>query len=83
MSENEFINTIFSAMLNQAVKNRENWVSPLPQDQEEAQRKILDAIHDLMENKTKIKPEYQTQVLEAAVIKIAAEMNWRDGGRRA
>ena len=33
-------------MVNQAIQNRGNWVSPLPQDQEEAQRKIMDAIHD-------------------------------------
>lgn len=51
MSENQFMNTVFSAMVNQAIQNRENWVSPLPQDQEEAQKKVLDAIHDLVENK--------------------------------
>ena len=82
MSEHEFMNTIFSAMVNQAIQNREKWVNPLPQDQEEAQRKILDAIHDIVENRAKIKPEYQTQVLEAAVLKIAAETNWFNGGNR-
>ncbi len=82
MSEHEFMNTVFSAMVNQAIQNREKWVNPLPQDQEEAQRKILDAIHDLVENRAKIKPEYQTQVLEAAVLKNAAETNWFNGGNR-
>ena len=50
MSENQFMNTVFSAMVNQAIQNRGNWVRPLPQDQEEAQKKILDAIHDLVKD---------------------------------
>lgn len=83
MSENQFMNTVFSTMVNQAIQNRRNWVSPLPQDQEEAQKKILDAIHDLVENKAKIKPEYQTQIFEAMVLKFAAEINWYNGGDRA
>lgn len=82
MSENEFINTVFSAMVNQAIQNRGSWVRPLPEDQEEAKRKILDSIHDLMENKAKIKSEYQTQVLEEMVLKVAAELNWFNGGNR-
>lgn len=82
MSENEFINTVFSAMVNQAIQNRGSWVRPLPEDQEEAKRKILDSIHDLMGNKAKIKPEYQTQVLEEMVLKVAAELNWFNGGNR-
>lgn len=82
MSENQFMNAVFSAMVNQAIQNRENWISPLPQDQEEAQKKILDAIHDLMENKAKIKPEYQTQVFEAMVLKFAVETDWHNGGNR-
>ena len=82
MSENKFMNAVFSAMVNQAIQNRENWISPLPQDQEEAQKKILDAIHDLMENKAKIKPEYQTQVFEAMVLKFAVETDWHNGGNR-
>ena len=82
MSEKQFMNAVFSAMVNQAIQNRENWISPLPQDQEEAQKKILDAIHDLMENKAKIKPEYQTQVFEAMVLKFAVETDWHNGGNR-
>lgn len=82
MSENQFMNTVFSAMVDKAIQNRENWISPLPKDQEEAQKKILDAIHDLMENKAKIKPEYQTQVFEAMVLKFAAETDWHNGGNR-
>ena len=82
MNENEFMSTVFSAMVNQAVQNRENWVSPLPQNQEEAQKKILDAIHDLVESKAKIKPEYQAQVFQAMILKFAAETNWHNGGNR-
>ncbi len=82
MSENQFMNTVFSAMVNQAIQNRGSWVSPLPPDQEEAQKKILDAIHELVENKAKIKPEYQAQVFEAMVLKFAAETNWHNGGNR-
>ena len=82
MSENQFMNTVFSAMVNQAIQNRGSWVSPLPQDQEEAQKKILDAIHDLLANKAKIKPEYRAQVFDAMVLILASETGWNYGGAK-
>lgn len=80
MNQNEWMNNIFSAMVNQAISNQQRSVAPLPEDQQEAQEKILDAIHDLLENKEKIKPEFQSQVFDAAILKIASEIGWRNGG---
>lgn len=80
MNQNEWMNNIFSAMVNQAILNQQNHVAPLPEDQQEAQKKILDAIHDLIENKGKIKPEYQPQVFDVVILKIAAETGWMNGG---
>lgn len=80
MNPNEWMNSIFSAMVNQAIMNQQKRVAPLPEDQQEAQKKILDAIHDLVENKEKIKPEFQPQVFDAVILKIAAETGWLNGG---
>ncbi len=80
MSQNEWIKNIFSAMVNQAIINQQKGITPLPRDQQEAEKKILDAIHDLMENKQKIKPEYQSQVFDAVILKIANETAWLNGG---
>lgn len=84
MTQNEFMSSIFSEMVNrsiaQALQNQKAGWQLLPQDQQEAQDKILDAIHDLAENKAKIKPEYQHQVFDAMVLKVAAEMGWLNGG---
>lgn len=80
MNQNEWMNNIFSAMVNQAILNQQKSVLPLPKDQQEAQKKILDAIHDLIENKQKIKLEFQSQVFDAAILKIASEIGWINGG---
>lgn len=80
MNQNELMNNIFSAMVNQAIMNQQKNVALLPEGQQEAQKKILDAIHDLMENKKKIKPEFQPQVFDAVVLKIASETGWINGG---
>ena len=80
MNQDEWMRNIFSAMVNQAIMNRQRGVVPLPEDQQEAQKKILDAIHDLIENKQKIKLEYQPQVLDAVILKIASETGWINGG---
>lgn len=80
MNQNELMNNIFSAMVNQAIMNQQKNVALLPEDQQEAQKKILDAIHDLIENKKKIKPEFQPQVFDAVVLKIASETGWINGG---
>ena len=84
MTQNEFMSSIFSEMVNrliaQALQNQKAGWQLLPQDQQEAQDKILDAIHDLAETKAKIKPEYQPQVFDAMILKAAAEMGWLHGG---
>lgn len=80
MNQNEWMRNILSAMVNQAIMNQQRGVAPLPEDQQEAQKKILDAIHDLIENKQKIKLEYQPQVLDAVILKIASEIGWMNGG---
>ena len=86
MTQNEFMGSILSEMVNrliaQALQNQKTGWQLLPQNQQEAQDKILDAIHDLAENKAKIKPEYQTQVFDAMILKAAAEMGWLNGGNR-
>lgn len=80
MNQSEWMNNIFSAMVNQAIINQQKSVLPLPEDQQEAQKKILDAIHDLIENKQKIKFEFQPQVFDAVILKIASEIGWMNGG---
>ena len=42
MNQSEWMNNIFSAMVNQAIINQQKSVLPLPEDQQEAQKKILD-----------------------------------------
>ncbi len=79
MNLNELLNSIFSAMINQAIANQNSQKVLLPQDQQEAQKKILDAMHDICENIVKIKPEYQSQVRDAAILKIATEIGWING----
>ena len=54
MNLNELLNSIFSAMINQAIANQNSQKVLLPQDQQEAQKKILDAMHDICENIVKI-----------------------------
>ena len=80
MNQSEWMNNIFSAMVNQAIINQQKSVLPLPEDQQEAQKKILDAIHDLIDNKQKIKFEFQPPVLDAVILKIASEIGWMNGG---
>lgn len=82
MNQNEFLNSIFSALVNQAIVNQNNYQNPLPQDQQEVEKKIMDAIHDLHESSTKIKPEYRQQIWDAAVLKVATEIGWFNGGNR-
>lgn len=80
MNQNEWMKNVFSMMVNQAILNQQKSVVPLPKEQQEAQKKILDAIHDFIENKKKITPEYLPQVFDAVVLKIAAETGWTNGG---
>ena len=80
MNQNELMSSIFSAMVNQAIVNTQSQTVLLPKDQQEAQDKILDAIHDIAENRAKIKPEYQAQVYDAIVLKIASEIGWNNRG---
>ena len=76
------VNYIFSSMVNQAIINQNNRVQPLPQDQQEALNKILSGIHDIFEGKAEIKPEYEAQIRDSVVLKIASEMGWHNGGNQ-
>ncbi len=76
----DFFNNAFSAMVNGALMRRAQWPAPLPQDQKEAEEKILQAIHDLFENKEKIQEPYQSQVVDDVVLKIASEIGWNTFG---
>lgn len=81
MNEMNFILTsMFNSLVNQAIVNREKQWQQLPQDQQEAQDKMLNAIHDLFENNNKILPQYRQQVLEAMALKIMSEMQKPIGG---
>lgn len=80
MNQNDFFYFLFSNAVNQAIMNRQRNTAPLPEDQQEALEKILDAIHDLFENKQKIKNDYQPQAFDAVVLKIAAEIGWSNRG---
>ena len=86
-NEYKYINGLFSELMdravNQAIQNQTTRWRELPKDQKEAEDKILRAIHDLFENRSKIKPEYGQQVDDAIVLKIAAELNRRNGGNYA
>lgn len=76
----ELVKSAFSAMINQAVINQANRIHSLSPEQEEAEKKILDAIHDFFENKKKITVENVPQVQDAIVLKIASELGWINGG---
>ncbi|MCM1326017.1 MAG: hypothetical protein NC094_08375 [Bacteroidales bacterium] len=76
----ELVKNAFSAMINQALTNQANRIHSLPPEQEEAKEKILDAIHNICENKKKITVENIPQVQDAIVLKIASELGWINGG---
>ncbi len=86
-NEYKYINGLFSELMdravNQVIQTQTTRWRELPKDQKEAEDKILSAIHDLFENRSKIKPEYGQQVDDAIVLKIAAELNRRNGGNYA
>ena len=74
MNENDLLYMIFNNAVNQAVLNKKNVWQSLPQDQQEALNKMLDAIHDFNENRNKIRPIYQRQAMDAVLLKMASEM---------
>lgn len=82
MNPYELLQGFISARINQAITNQQNRTNPLPPDQQEAETKLLNAIHDISENMAKIKPEYQAQVLDAMILKAASEFGWFNGGMR-
>ncbi len=75
MNDMNYIFTMmFNSLVNQAIINKAVQWKQLPQDQQEALDKMLSAIHDLVENKSKIHPQYQQQALEAMALKLVSEM---------
>ena len=75
MDWNEFAKNTINAWLNQSLVNRENNWRELPPDQGEALNNMLKAFDSLLDNKAKISPEYQQQVFDAVVIKVASRLN--------
>lgn len=85
MNDQSFINKIISDLINQALIRQSQVHLPLPNDQKEAEKKILDAIHDLFEAKKDVKDAYRNQIIDAMIIKIAIELGWineQTGGMR-
>lgn len=75
MDLNELAKSIINAWVNQALINKENNWRELPTDQAEALDNMLKALDSLIDNRTRISPEYQQQVSEALVIKLASRLN--------
>ena len=82
MNPNELLSGFISARISQAIANQQSRTNPLPPDQQEAETNILNAIHDMSENMTKIRPEHRAEVIDAMIIKIASEFGWFTGGAR-
>lgn len=74
MYQNIWIENLKNAVINQAMMNKLQQWKPLPPDQKEAIDHMLDCVHELFEYKRKIRPEYQSQALDAIVLRFAMEM---------
>ena len=80
MNQNEYFMMVFNSLVNQALVNRESNWKALPIDQQQELNKMLNAIHDFIQGKNNIRPEYQAQVFDAVVLKVAAEIGMVVGG---
>lgn len=82
MNQFDFLNMLLSNAINQSIINTQSRLNmPLPADQQEAQEKMLKAIHDLVSEWGKISPEYKQQVSDTCIAKAAIELGWRNGGQ--
>lgn len=76
MNQAEFIHSIASALINQSLINQSYSQKTLPDDQKKEQENMLKALHDLIEAASKIEPQYQLQVRDTCILKVASEMGW-------
>lgn len=72
------LSQFFSSLVNQSIANTRKQNIKLPQDQQEALDKILEAIHNLNENWSKIAPQYKPVAFHESILKVAAETGWND-----
>lgn len=79
-NEQMLMEELFSYALNEAIQNQ-NMRVPMPEEQKEKEKKILDAIHDIISNMNDIEEIYRPQVRNAMILKMAEERN-RIGGKR-
>jgi len=73
---NPLFHQLFSALINQSIVNQRQRTVILPKDQQDALNKILEGIHDLNENWSKIDPAYQKIAFDESILKLAAEIGW-------
>ncbi len=82
MNQFDFVNMFLSNAINQSIINTQSRLNrSLPEEQQEAQEKMLKAIHDLASEWRKISPEFKQQVSDTCIAKAAVEFGWRNGGR--
>ena len=79
-NEQMLMEELFSYALNEAIQNQ-NMRVPMPEEQKEKEKKILDAIHDIISNMNDIEEIYRPQARNAMILKMAEERN-RIGGKR-
>ena len=81
MNEQQAFEELVSRYFNNAIQNQGNRL-PMPGDQQEKERKVLDAIHDICSNMKDIKTIYRPQVQRAMILKLAEERGIIGGQQR-
>ena len=81
MNEQQLFEELFSRYFNNAIQNQGNRL-PMPGDQQEKERRILDAIHDIISNMYEIDDIYRPQVQRAMILKLAEERGLIGGQQR-
>ena len=82
MNQFDFFHVLLSNAINQSIINTQSRLNrSLPEEQQEAQEKMLKAIHDILSEWKKISPEFRQQVSDTCIAKAASELGWRNGGQ--
>lgn len=83
----EFVRSLLSNLVNESICNQEYWVQ-LPCEQKKVLDEMLAEIHDLVtsmdkidSNGRKVLPQYQAQVRDAMIIKLATELGMINRGK--
>jgi len=84
----ELIRSLLSDRINESIRNQQYWVQ-LPYEQQQVLDEILEEIHDIATDidkvisyERKVLPQYQTQLRDAMVIKLATELGMISGGNQ-